>query len=419
VNQGKSRKKRILYVQPGSGIGGGIIHGLYPIVAGLDRDRYEPLVLFYWPNPYRERFEALGVKTIVFEKPKPWQHPTPVAQIQKKSRLVKDLQRGRGISSAFYHALGSYVRLGYYIPQILRLAKHMRANDVDLVHLNSSGVGHGREIVLAAKLVRLPCVCHAQNFSNFQAADRLVARFVDRYIFCSNTIGQHCVTQGVTPTKGRTIRCGLVDVERWSQPYDTSQMRREVGWSDEDFIVGNIGHLVPWKGQDVFLKALAEAKREVPDIKGFIVGGPGETPEGQSFYERLLVLTESLDLTNNVHFTGFRDDIPRIMASVDVVVHSSSQPEPLGMVIAEGMMAGRPVIATNAGGVPEIIEDGVTGLLVPPNHPQAMARAILSLYQDRALAKQIAIAGQQKAEEQFDVQHYIGAVEAIYQTLLA
>jgi len=416
--QSESRKKRILYVQLSSGVGGSIINGLYPIVACLDRDRYEPLVLFYWPNPYRERFEVLGVKTMVFEKPRPWQHPAPVAQVQK-SALVKSLQKRKGNrSSALYHTLGSYVRLSYCIPQILRLTKLMKVNNIDLVHLNSDPIGHGSEVVLAAELAGLPCICHVQNFSEFQAAERLIGRFVE-YIYCSNAIRQHCITRGgVAPTKGHTIYYGLVDVAKWFQPYDTSQVRREMGWSDKDFIVGNIGRLVPWKGQDVFLKGLAEAKGEAPDIKGLVVGGASRTPEGQCFYERLLALTESLNLTDNVHFTGFRDDIPRIMASVDVVVHSSSQPEPGGTVAYEAMFAGRPVIATNAGGMPEIIDDGVTGLLVPPNDPSAMAWAILSLYRDRPLAEQIGVAGRQKAEEQFGAQRYVGEVEALYHTLL-
>jgi len=420
-----THKKRILYVQLSPDVGGGLINGLYAIVACLDRSQYEPLLLFYWPNPYRERFEDLGVKTMVFEKPKPWQHPTPVARLQK-SALVKSLQKRKASrSSALYHALGSYIRLSYYIPQILRLAKLMKANDIDLVHLNKDPTQHGREIVLAAKLAGLPCISHVRNFSEFQAADRLVARFVDQFIYCSNAIGQHCVTQGrVPPTRGCTIRNGLIDVEKWSRPYDTAQVRREIGWSNKDFVVGNIGRIVPWKGQDVFLKALAEAKRTVPDIKGLIVGGPDKSLDGQgqqpaAFYEQLLVLAKSLDLTDSVHFTGFRDDIPRIMASVDVVVHSSSLPEPAAMVVVEAMFAGRPVIATNGGGMPEIIDDGETGLLIPLNDPQAMAQAILTLHRDRALAQRIAIAGRQKANKQFKAQRYASEVEAVYRTLLA
>ncbi len=411
----RARKKRILYVQISPGTGGANINVFYPMVTGLDRDRYEPVVLFYWPDPfYGEQFEALGIKTIVFEKPRSRQHPALVAQLQK-NRLVKNLQQGKNRNNALYHAIGSYVRLSYQIPQILRLAKHMKVNDVDLVHLTGDPSGHGREVVLAAKLAGLPLVCYAQNFSEFQAVDRQIARFIDRYVFCSNAIGEHCVRLGgAVPTRGCTIYPGVVDGGRWSRPYDTSKVRREIGWADKDFIVGNIGRLVSWKGQDVFLKALAEVKREVASIKGLVVGGPTGSP----FYERLLALRESLNLTDNVHFTGYRSDIPQILASVDVFVHSSSDPEPFATAAIEAMMSGRPVIAINAGGMPEMIDDGVTGLLAPLNDPQAMAQAILFYYRDRARARQIAKAGQQKAKAQFTAQRNIDEFQALYQTLL-
>jgi glycosyltransferase involved in cell wall biosynthesis len=184
-----------------------------------------------------------------------------------------------------------------------------------------------------------------QGFNEFQAVDQQIARLVDQYVFCSNAIGEHCTTAGkVNPAKGCTIYPGVVDVEKWSQPYDTSQIRREFGWTDQDFIVGNIGRLVGWKGQDVFLKALAEVKREIPDVKGLLVGEPDKMDEGPNgepspFYQHLLALTESLNLADNVHFAGFRSDIPEILATIDVLVHSSTEPEPFATAVIEGMMA--------------------------------------------------------------------------------
>lgn len=415
MDQGGTPVKRILYVETASGVGGSITNVLYPMVAGLDRNRYEPVVLFYWPNPYQERFETLGVETMLFNKPKPWTHPAPVARLQQ-NKMVKSFQTGKGRSRALYHALGSYLQIGYHAPQVWRLAQLLRAGHIDLVHLNSVPVRHGREIVLASKLADRPVVCYAQNFSEFQAIDQVIARLIDQYIFCSQAIGQHCIKYGgALPTRGRTIYPCVADVAIWSQPYDTFQIRRELGWPDQAFVVGCIGRLVPWKGQHIFLKALAEVKRAVPDIKGLIVGGPKDT----DFYEQLLNLTESLDLRNNAYFTGFRDDIPQIMASLDVLVHSSCQPEPFATVVIEGMMAGRPVIATNAGGMPEMIKHGVTGLLVEIDDPQAMADAILYYYRDRTRAGEIALAGQQRATTELTAQRHVDEFHKVYRTLLA
>jgi glycosyltransferase involved in cell wall biosynthesis len=416
MSQDKARKKRILYVETAEDIGGSVTNVLYPMVTSLDQEQYEPLVLFYWPNPYRERFEAEGIKTLALKNARSWGHPAPIAQIQKKSKVVKDLQENKGRGSALYHALGSYLQIGYFSPQIWELARLIRANDVDLVHLNKDPAMYGRAIVLGAKLARRPIVCYAQNFSEFHAADRHIARFIDGYVHCSNAIREHCMAHGGSVAhKARTIYPGVVDVEKWSKPYDTSLIRRELGWSDEDFIAGNIGRIVPWKGQDVFLKAMAEVKRQAPDVKGLVVGGPQDSP----FYEELLALTESLDLVDNVRFAGFRGDIPQVLASVDILVHSSCEPEPFATAVIEGMMAGRPVIATDAGGMPEMIRHGVTGLLANINDPGAMAEAILFYYRDQDRARQIAQAGQKRATTELTAERHVDEFEALYQTLLA
>jgi glycosyltransferase involved in cell wall biosynthesis len=297
-------------------------------------------------------------------------------------------------------------------------------NRIDLVHLNSDPTRHGREIVLAAKLARVSCLCYAQNFSEFQAVDRQLARLIDKYVFCSNAIGEHCIKWGgAVPAQGRTIYPGVPDATKWSGSYETGQLRREFGFSEQDFIVGNIGRLVSWKGQDVFLKALAKAKQHVPHIKGLIVGGPTERSDQQnghpvSFYEELLALTKALDLEDNVHFAGFRDDIPQILAAVDVFVHSSSEPEPFSTAVIEALMAGRPVVATRAGGMPEMIKDEVTGRLVTIKDPETMAEAILFYHQDPDRAKKIALAGQKRAVTDLTAQRHIQEFHDLYQTIL-
>lgn len=424
MNQSITRKKRILYFEITPDVGGSITNVLYPVVTKLDPEQYEPLVLFYWPNPYRERFEASGVRTIVFDKPRPRQHPAPVAKLQE-NKVVRGLQQGKGRGTDLYHALGGYVRLSYCIPQILRLMRLIKANNIDLVHINGTSTGHGREIILAAALAGVPSLCYVQGFNEFQAVDWQIARLVDQFVYCSNAIGEHCTPpNGVPSANACTIYPGVVDVEKWSRPYDASRIRREFGWTDRDFVVGVIGRLVGWKGQDVFLRALAEVKREVPNVKGLLVGKPDTAhggPDGElsSFYLHLLALTESLGLSDNVHFAGFRSDIPEILAALDVLVHSSTEPEPFATAVIEGMMAGCPVIATKAGGMPEMIEDGVTGRLVPPGDPESMAQAILFYCRNKVQAKRIAMAGQQRATRDLTAERHVNEFCALYQTLLA
>jgi len=423
MEPGTTRKKHVLYFEITPGVGGSIINVLYPVVTCLNRDLYEPLVLFYWPNPYHKRFEASGIKTVIFEKPRARRHVAPIARLQA-NKVVRKLQQSKGRSSTLYHALGSYLRLSYCIPQIIRLAKFIKAHDIDLVHINGASIGPGREIILAARWVGVPCLCYVQGFDEFQAVDWQIARLVGQFVFCSNAIAEHCTPpRGALPTNACTIYPGVVDVEKWSRPYDASRIRQEFGWTDQDFVVGVVGRLVGWKGQDVFLKALAEVKREVPDVKGLLVGEPDRTDEGPNgepspFYQHLLALTESLNLTDDVRFAGFRSDIPEILAAIDVLVHCSTEPEPFATAVIEGMMAGRPVIAAKAGGMPEMIEDGVTGLLALPRDPEAMAQAILFYYRDRDRARQIALAGRKRATTDFTAERHVNEFYALYQTLL-
>jgi glycosyltransferase involved in cell wall biosynthesis len=129
-------------------------------------------------------------------------------------------------------------------------------------------------------------------------------------------------------------------------------------------------------------------------------------------------LTKSLGLENRVVFTGFRTDVPRIVQALDVVVLSSSAPEPFGRVVIEGMAAGKPVVATAAGGVLDIIDDKVNGMLVPCKDSAAMADAVLELLSDREKARQIGIAARRRVEEKFTVQHHVAAVQGLYDAIL-
>jgi len=151
-----------------------------------------------------------------------------------------------------------------------------------------------------------------------------------------------------------------------------------------------VGRLTPWKGQHVLLEAMARAFPDGPE-QAWLVGDAmfGET----GYADRLRGLVTSLGLTGRVELRGFRQDVWPELAAVDVVVHASITPEPFGQVVIEGMAAGRPVVAANAGGPAEIVTDGVDGLLVPPDDVDALAAALRRLRDDGGLRDRLAAAG--------------------------
>lgn len=177
---------------------------------------------------------------------------------------------------------------------------------------------------------------------------------------------------------------------------------------DAGYVLAAFGRLHPWKGQHVAIDALAQLP---PDCHLWVVGAP---LFGEHAYEaQLRAQAERLGLLARVHFLGFRDDVAPLMRAADVVVHTSTLPEPFGRVIVEGMLARRPVVATAAGGVGEILTDGATGVLVPPGDAAALARAVSSLRADPVRAAALAEAGARHARAVFGVEGMVRGVRAV------
>lgn len=168
-------------------------------------------------------------------------------------------------------------------------------------------------------------------------------------------------------------------------------------------VVALFGRITPWKGQHIFLHALAK----LPQVRGLIVGEALFTGKDRSYGQELRELASQLGIADRVHFRGFCPDILPLLLSVDIVAHCSTAPEPFGRVIVEAMLAGRPVVATRAGGALEIVTDNRTGLLVEPGDPQALALAIQRLLEDRAFAAEIGRTAKEEAEERFPLERIL------------
>jgi glycosyltransferase involved in cell wall biosynthesis len=174
------------------------------------------------------------------------------------------------------------------------------------------------------------------------------------------------------------------------------------------YVLAVFGRLHAWKGQHIVLDAMAHLPA---DCHLWIVGAPlfGE----QAFEASLRAQAERLGITPRVRFLGFRDDVAPLMRAADVIVHASTFPEPFGRVVVEGMLARRPVVATAAGGVVEIIADGTTGVLVPPGDAAALAHAVAALRADPPRAAAIAEAGSARARSAFGVDAMVRGVRAV------
>lgn len=291
-----------------------------------------------------------------------------------------------------------------------RVAARARARDV--IYANSQ-----KAFVVAAAaglFARKPVVWHLRDIlapphfsaTNVRAATALANLRAARVIANSRATAEAFVAAGGRESLVRVVHNG-VDPAPFDAVTreDAEAMRRELGIAAGTFVIALFGRFHPWKGQQVVLDALAR----LPGVHALIVGAPlfGE----EVFASALHAQADRLGVAPRAHFLGFRRDIPELMAAADVVVHASVYPEPFGRVVVEGMLARRPVMATRAGGIPELVTDGETGVLVAPNDPVAMADAIAALRSDPARAARIAARGAERARERFTVGAMLRGVE--------
>jgi glycosyltransferase involved in cell wall biosynthesis len=182
-------------------------------------------------------------------------------------------------------------------------------------------------------------------------------------------------------------------------------------------MIGLVGRITEWKGQHVFIEAAAAVRRKFPQARFQIIGSAMFAEE--AYEARLRARVRELGLEDCLEFTGFRADVQELIGRLTILVHASTTGEPFGQVVIEGMAAGKPVVATRGGGVPEIVVDGVTGLLVPMGEAAPMADAIVRLLSDPSSATAMGHAGRQHVADHFTIQHTARKLEAIYETILA
>ena len=415
------KRKNILYIAETAS--GGSAFSLYNLVREINKNHANPTVLFIKENnPYVvNKIKDQGIAVLSFDKKQ-----LGGSQAHQKKRYFKKEERstlgdriekdlGKKLADTYFSVKSFYLFIRYQAALILPIFNILRDRRIDIVHLNN-GLENGQCAILAAKFAGVPVICHNRMFSKWTGFEKLFIRFVDKFISISRAVFNHSVGYGVPPEKGVVIHNAL-DLSDFSDSYDGSEIKKEFGWDKGVHIIAVVGRIVRWKGQEYFLKAMAKICRNEQSARGLIIGEQSYYKGGSEFYRHLVSMSEQLGLENKIVFTGFRDDIPRLISAVDVLVHSSIEPEPFGRVVIEGMASGKPVVATSAGGVLEIIENNVTGLLIPCKDVEAMVRAIGKVLSDRELAKNIGLAARQSVENRFMIQHHAAEVQRVYDSV--
>jgi len=285
----------------------------------------------------------------------------------------------------------------------------LKEKKIDLVHAN--GLRAAIYSGLAARWQGVPFIWHVRVIEFGGWPEKLCAYLAERIIVNSEAVGEKF---NWLKNKSKKVVCiyNGVDLDEFHPGIKGDNIRKEFNLGNSP-LVGIVGGLIPWKGHRYFLEAAATVSRKFSEVKFLVVG---EDFVGGRYRRQLEDLAFKLGLVDRIVFAGFRQDIPEILGSLEILVLTSLQ-EPFGRVLIEAMACAKPVVATNAGGVPEIVHDGETGLLVPMRDPEALARSIKLLLNNKEKAKEMGEKGRRRVEENFTIEAHVKKVESLYQAL--
>ncbi len=354
----------------GTGGNGGAQESLFGLATGMDRSRYDVSVVSLSSGSSVRRFQRAGIPTMVIDEP------------------------------------DDAIAVGALTAHLVRIG-------VDVIHnhmYRAEIVGTKAAIAMEEAGFPRPYVISTVHSSRIRSAEdrealRRLTPSMDRLVAVSRAI-----VDKIADERGPNLPVSLiyngVDLVRYDKQEPCCTLKDEYGMEAGARIVGVVARLEPEKGHATLLDAWPAVLRACPEAYLLVVG------EG-SRSDDLMRQAAELRIGHRVIFTGRREDVPAVTAALDVAVLPSYR-EAQGLSVLEAMALCRPVVASNVGGIPEMIEDGVTGLLVPPRNHEALAAAIVRLLDDHQLADVIGRAGHDLVHGRFCIEQMVSGVENLY-----
>jgi glycosyltransferase involved in cell wall biosynthesis len=405
---GEGDRKAVLFLNP-SGQLGGAERSLLDFMASLREavPEWRLGLILTADGPLAGRARALGVETSVL--------PLPA--------LVSKLGDGGSGTLGRTGAAWSLLRAApSAVLYARRLRRAIRRFGPDILHSN----GFKMHLLAAwSKPPAVPLVWHVHDFvSRRPVMSLLLRRYVDRCAaVITNSVGVAIDVQDVCgPLTPVHVVYNAIDLSAFRPDGNMIDLDAAAGLrpaAPDTLRVGLVATLGWWKGHEVFLRAIAMLDPELP-VRAYVIGGPlYETLGSQHSLEKLRSWAREMEISDRVGFTGFIEDVPAAMRSLDIVVHASTEPEAFGLVIVEGMACSRAVIASRAGGAAELIRDGENALGHRPGDAEDLARCIDVLIRDPETRRRLGVAGRRTAELGFDRARLAMEIRPIYERAVA
>ena len=386
-----SGKIKVLYFVPIASAIGGADRALIYLIQGLDPDYYEVTVVLPEEGDYLSLYQALPVKIKFLQ----------ACTIERFDNIRK--------------LLSSAARLPR---SVLTLVKIIRREGIDVLHTQKINSLDG---VIAARLTGIASVqsIHenpAPPLWLWQLLSSIIYALNDQIIVSCDETSRQVPALNPSRRKISKIHNGI-DLTAF-QDQGVSSLRVEFGIPDTAKVVGVVSRLAPSKGIEYFLQAIPQILALHSDVYFMVVGdtttgSPSELDYNQSLHS----LVRDLGVASQVIFTGTRQDIVAVLQAIDIFVHPAKA-DILPVVIMQAMAMARPVVATHVGGIPEEVDDRVTGILVPPGDSLALAEAIMRLLESPDLRQSMGRAGKRRCEQHFSISQYVQEIQRVYHQIL-
>jgi glycosyltransferase involved in cell wall biosynthesis len=379
-------KYKILYINKSSETGGAEA-SLFLLLKHLNKKTFEPVVVLPSEGILSAKIRELGLQVFII----------PLNNIDLKS-----------------------LNPWPYLATVWQLSKIIRREHIALIHAND--VATNQYALIAAKLSRVPIVCHMRGLNDKRTVKRGFLPWVDHLIANSQAVAQTYLSCRKNPEKVSVIYNG-VELKKFSKD-DRSGMifRKRFEIPENTFLVGIAGRIFAEKGHHILVHAISEIRKKHYNICVAIIGPISNVvnckyQRDDNFLFDLRQMITKSGLEKYIFFIEEQRDMASVYNALDLLV-LPSKAEPFGRVLIEAMAMGKPVVATKAGGVPEVVDDGVTGVLVPPGDMSRLVEAILSILTNQAIAREMGIAGRKRAEALFSIETNVSKTEKVYLEIL-